>query len=304
MKKNRIYSLSFLLLIVINLWMFVFAGWTDFTEFENFTGFGGSLDGPEAPAIPSNSGNSWVPDSSYQPPSSGSVSIKSEKTYQYSIFTNEKYPIFIDTGIPHTEGEPLNPKDFREVVRQIAVRTNAKFVSDGNRYMIFKDDTLIIIDGSSETLEETAQDFEQMGISLKVQESRGGEKYVVSDYLETQKELTFTIDDKKLSFLIEPEFQTSGDLLPILSVGAGLGAEVTWDEATQIATITKTNLIIRIKASDGIALVNGSQHNIGTLEEMSKDAQKLLYLLNLVVKAMDAEMSWNATNGILAIRTG
>lgn len=230
--------------------------------------------------------------------------INPKQTFHYSLSDkDDKQKKFIDTGIAYKEGVAPKAEDLKEILRQISIKTNAKLISDENRFMVLANEEFAIIDGNYEDVSTLISAFEKIGVTLKIQSSKSGQKFTLADYLEVKEDLTIEIDDEEIELIAEPEVSDSRVLLPIRSIGEELGAEVTWDDETAIATIETEDVLIEIKANENIILVNGEEYIIGKETKMKEDEDRIVSLVNLIVTKLGAEMRWDSTSRVLSIKT-
>ena len=75
-------------------------------------------------------------------------------------------------------------------------------------------------------------------------------------------EVTVFVDGKQLAFDQPPVIENGRTLVPVRLIAEKLGADVTWDDATRTATITKGNDVITMAIDNNIITKNGFEIEI------------------------------------------
>lgn len=226
-------------------------------------------------------------------------------TIQYLFNTDEKYAKYTDTGINAELERPIKYDWLEEFLRHIAVKGNGKLIKHKNTNML----TLSIggrflrFEGDKTTGKELEDAFVDSSVDVRVQKTRENGKFNLVEYLEIKKELPIVIDGKEITLLTEPKIEDSHVLLPIRSIGEGLRARVDWIDKDREAIITKFDTIIKVKPDTDIVIVNGKNHTMPKEAFLDKEKKRLLSLIGIIVKELNAKMYWDARVGALTIES-
>lgn len=226
-------------------------------------------------------------------------------TIQYLFNTDEKYAKYTDTGIKAELDKPIEYVWLQEFLNQIAIRGEGKVIKHKNTNML----TLLInnkslrFEGNKTTGKELEDAFIDLPIDVRIQKTRVSGKFNLVEYLEVKKELPVIINEKMINLLTEPRIDDSDVLFPIRSIGEGLGAKVDWIDKDREAIIEKKDITIKIKPDTDIIIVNGNNHNMSKEAFLDKEKKRLLSLIGVLVKELDADMHWDARAGALVINS-
>ena len=113
------------------------------------------------------------------------------------------------------------------------------------------------------------------------------------------RQLTLTIGDKNATVFgeaksndVAPIIRNERTMLPIRFIAEALGAEVSWDSANKVVTITNADIEIKITIDKGTATVNGEEITLDSPAFIEND--RTFLPLRFVSENLGAEVEWVA----------
>lgn len=262
----------------------------DFNFYDPSVGFGSSS-------------GSYYDDVEEEKKEPGDDFLNTGKTIHYAYGEVDKYTKFIDTGIKVPASHEITYKQLNELFKRISIEQGWKMVEDANKLMLLRDGLITVVEGSAVTESTLREVFEETDITISFQDTRAGGKFTIADYLEAFEEIDVLIDGKPITLHSEPELVNSRALLPIRSIGEGLGATVTWDQGKNEAKITKGDTKIIYTMDKLTADVNGRTYLLTEKTKLNDENHRLLSVVNLLVNELGAKMHWNSNENVLIIES-
>lgn len=232
----------------------------------------------------------------------GSKFLKTKNTIQYTLNMDDKYPIYIDTGIEVVDGV-ISLEGLREVLSQIAIKKNAKLIEDSDKFMVLIDEELLIIRGNIENEKSIEELFEKTSVKIKIQPTRAGGKFNLADYIEVNGNIPVKVNEEFIELITEPIMDNSRILFPIRSIATAMNAKVEWNDEKYEAIITKDDKVIKSTLDSDIVTVNGVEYIINNKTKLNSEKERILSVIRLIVTELDGTMEWDSTNSILVIET-
>lgn len=229
--------------------------------------------------------------------------LKTGKTIHYAYGEIGKYTQYIDTGIKVPEGGNISYNQLMDLFSRISVEQGWKIIKDLDKMMIHKDGEIVIVGNKTLTENSIQKMFKDTDITIKIQDTRAGGKFKIADYLEMYGEIDVMVDGKKIILDSDPQLVNSRALLPIRSIGEALGAVVTWDRENQEATIVKDEINIIIPLNKSTITVNDQDYLLSEYTKIDKEDHRLLSIITLIVKELDAEIHWDSVENALVIKS-
>lgn len=125
------------------------------------------------------------------------------------------------------------------------------------------------------------------------------------------KTFTLTLDKKEVDITnyldestnvtmsVSPYTQNGTTLVPIRFISENMGATVSWDENTQLVTITKGDTTIILTVGSKVAIVNGEELSLNVAPEI-KDGS-LMVPLRFISDAFNADVYWDGETKTIII---
>lgn len=231
----------------------------------------------------------------------GSTFKKADKTIQYFFGEAEKYQKFTDTGIKVFANGDVEYDAAVGLLERISIERKVKVVKSETKAMLLFDGKLVVIEKDNMNLNSMIEAFKGTSLNIVVQNSRSGGKYNIADYLEFTGTLPVKINGVDIVLLASPKLVNSKALLPIRSIGEGLGAEVLWDQKNKKATVKRDDIKIVFTMDKDIVDVNGTTYLITEKTFLDNDEYRLLSVIRLIVKELNASMHWDSSQNVLII---
>ena len=108
------------------------------------------------------------------------------------------------------------------------------------------------------------------------------------------------INDKLLKFSNQyPIVRNGRTLIPVRAISEYLGANVSWNEQNQVATITKGRTSIEICIGQAIAYINGVEYTLDVPAE--KINNRTMVPLRFIAEAFNLDVEWNGETSTVEI---
>ena len=114
--------------------------------------------------------------------------------------------------------------------------------------------------------------------------------------------INITIDGDAKIFDVMPVIENSITLVPMRGVFEALGAEITWDEATQTVTAAKDNKTVVIQIGSNAAKVNEEEVTLDAPAKVISD--RTMVPARFVSDALGYSVNWNDTTKTVIITSG
>ncbi|MDD3363833.1 MAG: stalk domain-containing protein [Syntrophomonas sp.] len=129
---------------------------------------------------------------------------------------------------------------------------------------------------------------------------------LISPVSADQSAITVTINGQKLELSEPPRLQSDESnylwlIVPVREISNALGASVTWDSATNAATIVKDNQTIILQPGDRKVWENGRQFELATPPQIINN--RLQVSLNFLASALGGRVKWDQAASMAQITT-
>lgn len=226
---------------------------------------------------------------------------ESNKTIQYFYGEKVKNAKYIDTGIKVNKDGKIDYEFIVGLFERIAIEKELKLVKDNSKLMLLLEGKIITITSDNSNESALIDAFSGTSINLKIQDTRKGGKYSIADYLELMGKINVKINGEDITLHAEPEIINSRAILPIRSIGEGLGGLVEWDNEDRVATVTKGDVKLVYTVDSGVVEVNKEKYMISEKTKIAVPEDRLLSVINLLVTELNASMHWDSIENILVI---
>lgn len=109
------------------------------------------------------------------------------------------------------------------------------------------------------------------------------------------------VDNEKVEFDQAPIIDDGTTLVPVRAVFEKAGANVTWDQATQTATLVKEGYTVTIKLNDTVLYKNGTQIALAKPAQIIND--RVLIPVRAIGEAMDFDINWDGFHSQVVVST-
>jgi len=140
------------------------------------------------------------------------------------------------------------------------------------------------------------QEKKQAGEALKTRERvevREKEKAAANT------EPNVRVKGKDIKFDIPPVIKEGRILIPVRAIMNGLGANVTWDEASKTVTITKGDVTVVATLDSKVITVNGEEQTIDMPAQLISN--RTFVPIRFVAQALNMNVNWDENNGTVDI---
>lgn len=228
--------------------------------------------------------------------------ITSPYTIQYSINNNDDMRYFYDTGIRTTLNKTISYEQMRDVLYQIAIKSNGSFVDDSDKCLGIISGKPIVI--YREKDEYGIADFDEIfkeceNISVKIDETRIGKSQDLEEKIINQEAKSIQIDDRPIELVTLPMIKNNRVLLPLTQIITELNA--TMENTGDKYIIKKDDITAVYELRKDYILVNDKVIKMNTIPE-SKDGYLMAEIQDLVVE-LGYELSWDSELGEIIITT-
>lgn len=223
----------------------------------------------------------------------------SKFTIQYSLDKNGEKPYYFDTGLRVDKKMNASYEQYKDVLYQIAVKSNGYVVEDKGRVLVVIDKKPIIVkdikkEYSEREIESLFESFPN--IDIRVLETRIGTSTSLEQQIVSKQAKTVTIEGKKIDLDSTPIVREGRVLLPIKEVTSDMGATLKQKEDQFIVTKGKDTVIYQLKSKK--IVVKGKEVDIGIAPDV-KDG--VLYVeMNELAKAFNYNLEWDGDSSELS----
>jgi hypothetical protein len=109
------------------------------------------------------------------------------------------------------------------------------------------------------------------------------------------------VNNEKVEFDQPPVIEDGTTLVPIRAVFEKAGADVSWDQDTQTATLVRGNYTVSIKLNDSVLYKNGVQVALAQPAKMIND--RVLIPVRAIGEAMDFNIAWDGFHYQVVVST-
>jgi hypothetical protein len=106
-------------------------------------------------------------------------------------------------------------------------------------------------------------------------------------------------EGKALGFETPPVIEDDRTLIPIRFLFEQMGANVTWDQETQSATVTQNDTAVTIRINDTEADVNGQMVSMDVPARLIND--KTMVPVRFLSEQLGYDVNWDGENRIITI---
>ena len=205
-------------------------------------------------------------------------------TIQYSINNNDDMRYFYDTGIRTTFNKTISYDQMRDVLYQIAIKSNGSFVDDSDKCLGVISGKPIVI--YREKDEYGIADFDEIfkeceNISVKVDETRIGKSQDLEEKIVNQEAKSIQIDDKPIELVTLPMIKNNRVLLPLTQIMTELNATI--ENVGDKYIVRKDDITAIYELRKDYILVNDKVIKMSTMPE-SKDGYLMAEIQDLMVE--------------------
>lgn len=225
--------------------------------------------------------------------------LKTPKTLQYTLDTDSRNPIYTDTGIKFNEF--IKSEDIKEFFRQISLKKDIKFIESVDSIMVLSGGKIEVFKGNLSETKTLIEFLDEIGIKVKLQDTRAGGKFNLADSLEHEKKLRVRVNNKDVKFIIDPKVENSRVLFPIRSIGEAMGLDVKWDNEKSIAKVSNDEREVIFTGNSDVVLIDGIEYLLSEKTHLNNEERRILSIINVLVKTFDGEMVWNTKDSVLEI---
>lgn len=221
-----------------------------------------------------------------------------KETVKFNLNPNADNAKLYDLGVP---ADTTDKALVAETLSQASILNGGRFVEDKDNILLYKGDKIKVFPRTT-PLKELIAFFDDDKFVVEKDASRVGGKFTIADYIEVMGKLNIKVNGKDLVLTTNPQVVDGIVLIPIRDVAVALGAKVEWNQQTKVAKITKGNTVVLLNDKNEIARQNGVGYRLSASPEVTPE-KRMLASISILVKNMDATMSWDAHNNSLTIET-
>ena len=107
------------------------------------------------------------------------------------------------------------------------------------------------------------------------------------------------LNGNQLTFDVDPTIENGRTLVPLRAIFEALGADVSWDGATQTIAATKSNTQVVLQIGSQTVYKNDSYVNIDVPAKIIND--RTMIPLRFISESFGAEVAWNSTTQVAEI---
>ena len=113
--------------------------------------------------------------------------------------------------------------------------------------------------------------------------------------------VTIHVDGEYLPTDVDPVIENGRTLVPLRAAGEAVGAEVSWDQPTQTATVSKDDMTVSFKLGSITYFVNGESRLTDVPPQMKNN--RTMLPIRVLAEAIGANVTWNQNLLDVAITT-
>lgn len=231
-------------------------------------------------------------------------------SFQFVLNKNKPTEQVIDTGIDSTT---TDRRDLTELLRQISVLTKSEYVQDEKEVLLLSNGKVKTCNISNEALidkeipfSDVLSYFNSGDFAVKENLTRVGEKFLMVDSFEKNKNIKVFVDGKEIKLTTPVKEENGIVFLPIRDIASAMGATVKWNDKTYEAHISKDNKSILYKGSSDIAIKTQEKktfkYHLEEKAEITKE-KRLLAGISILVKTFGYDMYWDSWTQSLKIES-
>ena len=104
-------------------------------------------------------------------------------------------------------------------------------------------------------------------------------------------DVSVRVDNVSINFDQAPVIENGRTLVPIRAVFESAGAEVSWEQETQTAILTKDNYIVTVKLGESFITKNGMPIAIDSPSQIIND--RTMVPMRKIFETLDAQVDWD-----------
>lgn len=224
---------------------------------------------------------------------------QSKHTIQYTLDKKGDAPYYFDTGIRVDSNMNASYEQYKDVLYQIAVKSNGYVVEDKGRVLVVIDKKAIIVKDIQKSYKESEIEslFESFSnIDIRILETRIGTSKSLEQQIVSKQARTVSIEGKPVELETTPIVRDERVLLPIKEIATQMGATLEQKGAQFIVEKDKNTVVYELKNKK--IVVKGKQIDIGIAPEV-KDG--VLYVeMSELATAFNYEIVWDGDSSELA----
>lgn len=124
---------------------------------------------------------------------------------------------------------------------------------------------------------------------------------VPSAVMAEEDTVSVIVDNETVEFDQPPVIVDGTTLVPVRAVFEKAGAEVSWDQETQTATLVKDSYTVTIKLNDTVLYKNGVQVALAKPAQIMND--RVLIPVRAIGEAMDFDINWDGFHSQVVVST-
>jgi len=179
--------------------------------------------------ISSNSDTSSTNNSSSAINQNDNKEIKNRLTLQYALDKNESQS-FYDTDISVSKDGTISYDEAKDILYQIAIKTDGQFVDDQVRSLALIDGSLILLEKGNGRVKVAPfiQLFKPTNVVVQELDTRTGQILLLTDVVETVGLNSITVHDKTVPLSSKPIVSNSQVLFPLSTLVEALNGKITF----------------------------------------------------------------------------
>lgn len=224
---------------------------------------------------------------------------ESKHTIQYSLDKQGEAPYYFDTGLRVDAKMNASYEQYKDVLYQIAVKSDGHVVEDMGRVLVVIDKKAVIVEDIKKSYSETEIEslFESFpNIDIRILETRIGTSASLEQQIVSKQARTVSIAGKKVELESTPIVKEGRVLLPIRSLTEELGATLVQKGDQFTVTKGKDSVVYELKSTK--VVVKGKEVDINIAPDVKDN---VLYVeMSELAKAFNYEMIWDGDSSELS----
>ena len=129
-------------------------------------------------------------------------------------------------------------------------------------------------------------------------------RFTALAYPDKAEGIQLVVNDSFLSLDVQPRIVNGRTLVPLRGIFEQLGAVVGWDQATQTATVTRGESVVRVTIGSTSATVDGETLTLDVPAQLSQPSGKASTLVpvRFISESLGALVGWNDSPQTVVIR--
>lgn len=177
---------------------------------------------------------------------------ESKMTLQYTLDKKAGKPYYFDTGLRVDKDNNVSFEQYKDVLYQVAVKSNGYVVEDGKKILIVIDGKPIVVRDikkkySEKEIESLFDSYPK--IDIRVMPTRIGQTVSLEEKIVSKQAKTVRVNGKKVELEATPVVKDNKVLLPLKQVTDLLGGKVKQIGDTFVSTKKKDSIVYTLKST-------------------------------------------------------